>query len=101
MPIKPEDFMYSILSEAKHQYFCALKHSSERHLDPKTAFWVVTMNGWKDIKRDLDVYMVAQLRPNSRKELMGLPVRVTIDDEPDIPMIQLVMEPKVPPIKER
>jgi hypothetical protein len=97
--MKPEHFSYSALSDARRQYYSALQHSCSSELDPKTSFWVITMNGWNELRRDVELQMVLRLGPSRRKELMGLPVRVTVDDEPDVPMIQLVMEPKVSPTR--
>lgn len=94
MSFKPGDFELSLISEARQQFAYAIRFS-HRHLDPKTSFWVIKQSAWLEFIRAMDIHMVIQCGPTRRKELMGLPVRITVDDEPDVPMIQLVMEPKV------
>lgn len=94
MTFKPGDFELSSISEARQQLAYAIRFSP-RELDPKTSFWVIKRSAWLELIRAMDIHMVIQCGPTRRKELMGLPVRATIDDEPDVPMIQLAMEPKV------
>lgn len=95
-PWKPEDFELTILVEARRLRMLAFAEGRTHSLDPKTSFWVARREAWIDLMRDAryarDVNFGSTTR---RKELFGLPVRVTVDDEPDVPLIQLVMEPMV------
>lgn len=90
--LTPEWFAkHSLLNEARQQIHHAIARSSGFDLDKSTAFWIVRMEGWRDLARDLEFNIFATGYP--RKTLLGLPVRISIDDEPDVPLIQLVMEP--------
>jgi hypothetical protein len=95
-PWGPEDFELTILVEANRLRMLAIAESRSNSLDPKTSFWVARREAWIDLMRDARYgRMIVQSGLSRRKELFGLPVRVTVDDEPDVPLIQLVMEPMV------
>ena len=93
-PWKPENFELTILVEAHRLRMLAMSESRSHSLDPRTSFWVARREAWLELMRDVRYgRMIAPLGQTRRKELFGLPVRVTVDDEPDVPLIQLVMEP--------
>ena len=89
----PDDFQLSLLSEAYQQHHYAMKYCNTHELDQRTSFWVVRRNAWMELLRSEDFLTSVDFNPQHRKELMGLPVRLTIEDESDVPIIQLVMEP--------
>ena len=95
--MKIKDFSKTLLDDAYRLRMAAIKHSKGHELDPKTAIWVMTIDAWLEILRHKDYTASGLIQdPNmerGQKRLMGLPVRTTIDDDPDTPMIQLVMEP--------
>jgi hypothetical protein len=83
---------YDLFAEAKRLWHHARAVSRSGPLDEKTSMWVIRMEAWREMRlcddhRYLDMHR--------RNQLLGLPVRLTIDDEPDVPMLQLVMEPLV------
>ena len=98
--MKPEDFQLSILEDAYRLRRHAMQRSQTHELDPRTSMWVIRDTGWRELMMACGYlnYIVCEPGPKStRRELLGLPVRVTIDDDPDVPMIQLVMEPMMVP----
>lgn len=103
MAYKFGEYTHSIMAEARQQYHYALANTAPGGwLDPKTCFWVITEPGWTELLREIRDYAVCISSGKvGRKTLLGLPVRVTFNDEPDIPMVQLVMEPKIIPRKFR
>jgi hypothetical protein len=60
-----------------------------RLLDPRSMMWIIRWDGWRDIIASRDFATVADIE---RRTLFNIPVRVTVDDHPDTPLIQLVME---------
>lgn len=93
----PDDFKLPLVEEAHRLRLGALEHSGGSRLDPKTTMWVIRKEAWRDFQCSADFLRTVQFGPTTRNELMGLPVRLTIDDSPDTPLIQLVMEPKIMP----
>lgn len=93
MIFKPENFAMDIVNEIRQQRLMAIAQGRTHQLDEKTSFWVVRREAWIEIMRSEDVYTSLQIGYHRRKEIMGLPVRITVDDETDVPMVQLVMEP--------
>lgn len=91
----PDDFKLTVMEEAWRLRRSALARSATHTLDERTAIWVIRMDAWRELKMSADYVNSISIGVGRRKELMGLPVRVTIDDEPDVPMIQLVMEPEM------
>lgn len=101
MTLTPDDFRLSLVEEAYRLRRGALAQSGGYQLDPKTAMWVIRLDAWRESQASADFLKVVQYGPTVRNELLGLPVRLTIDDSPDAPMIQLVMEPHVGPRRTR
>ena len=95
----PDDFRVGLLDEAYRQHRLVESQASSfgRPLDADGAFWVVTRDAWIEFQRSADMISHIQFGPDRRRELFGLPVRVTFDDEPDVPRVQLVMEPALQP----
>lgn len=90
-----------IMNELLNQRRMAIAQGSTHQLDDRTSFWVIRREAWIEILRSSDAYQSIQSRSDKRKEIMGLPVRITVDDEPDVPMVQLVMEPMMMARKSR
>lgn len=61
-------------------------------LDRNSAMWLVRLEAWEMFQREMarsgTVSEIARTRT-----LMGIPIRVTVDDDPDTPAVQLFMEP--------
>jgi hypothetical protein len=57
--------------------------------------WVIRCEAWEELLRHENWMQFVGYRGirGQRNSLYGLPVRLTIDDAEDVPMIQLVMEP--------
>lgn len=95
--LTPEDFRFDLLHHARMLQRYALAESSGRPLDPKTSQWVIRREAWNEFRQAMDFLTVTgAVQINSRAAawtLLGLPVRITVDDHPDTPMVQLVMEP--------
>lgn len=97
MTFKPDDFKFSMMEEALHLHHMTVATTGRAALDAKTAFWVIRIEAWREFMRSADFMNTVRITQDGkhRNELLGLPVRLTIDDEPDVPMIQLVMEPLI------
>ncbi|WJI43700.1 hypothetical protein NL532_24140 [Mesorhizobium sp. C120A] len=99
--LTPDMFKLSFMEEAHLLRRTACANSRSSKLDERTSMWVIRMEAWRDFMASSDFLTVAvvstQRLHGRRNELLGLPVRLTIDDEPDVPMIQLVMEPEAKP----
>lgn len=63
-------------------------------LDEKSALWIIRREAWLELQRDAEIFR-ASARDVRAKRLFDIPVRVTVDDEADVPMMQLVMEPQL------
>lgn len=93
----PDDFKHTALDEAWRLRQMAIAHARNGFdLDEKTAMWVMTDAGWREIVASAD-YAASHMTtaPKHPLTLFGLPVRLTYGDAPDTPAIQLVMEPMV------
>lgn len=88
--LTPESFRHTIMDEAYRLRHFALRQYRTHDLDEKSAMWVIRSEAWDELRKWADFVGGLDYRAN---QLMGLPVRVTIYDSPDTPMIQLVMEP--------
>ena len=99
--ITPDMFKLTFIEEAHRLRRTALANSVTSKLDARTSMWVIREEAWRDFQISSDFLTVAtfssQRMDGRRNELLGLPVRLTIEDEPDAPMIQLVMEPEAKP----
>jgi len=89
----------SLIDEAHRLLYWAVAQSSRSRLDEKTSMWVIKRDAWLKFMSSQESarLLVVDLTGARRNELLGLPVRLTIGDEPDVPMIQLVMEPMIAP----
>lgn len=101
--LTPDNFKIPLVEEAYRLRRHAIAQGSTHALDEKTSFWVVRMEAWREFMKSSDFVKMARFSVDGRmrNELFGLPVRITTHDENDVPMIQLVMEPKMAPIKSR
>lgn len=63
-------------------------------VDEQSAVFLLTEKAWRDIISSADYAFAIDMH---RKRLFGIPIRVTHDDEPDTPRIQLLMEPQLSP----
>lgn len=97
----PDDFKMPLIEEAYRQRHWALSHSRSHKLDPQTSLWIIRVEAWREFQLSADFVKSISIGPKHRLELLGLPVRLTINDEPDVPMIQLVMEPMISPTAPR
>ena len=91
----PDDFKFDLLHHAFALRQAALTWSKSNDLDPKTSVWVVTGAAWREFRASEDI-MCGDLSIDHRTcriTLMGLPVRITINDEEGTPPVQLFMEP--------
>jgi len=70
----------------------AISMSETHKLDHKTAVWVITYSAWMSFLEDMSRSPVDFL-PSRNKTLLGIPVRITVEDDPETPEIQLLMEP--------
>ena len=95
--LSPDSFRFDLLEEAYRLRRQALARSSHCELDANTSMWVIRREAWRDLLASADFVNSIRSGPTLRNELLGLPVRLTINDEPDVPMIQLVMEPMLRP----
>lgn len=89
---------YSLMDEAYRLRVSAIAESHGVSLDERSAMWVIKDDAWREMRRHESLNMTTFAgggRPMNR--LFGLPVRVTIGDDDDTPMIQLVMEPRMMP----
>lgn len=94
--LTPGDFKFQLLEHAHVLRRHAIALSPGKYpLDPKSSMWVIREEAWKEFLMSEQFLMHAARGKDGRvkKELLGLPVRITFDDEPDTPMVQLVMEP--------
>lgn len=69
-------------------------HNHRLNLDRASALFIVKLDDWRFFLSTHEAMGTASFArlARGRKELLGIPVRTTIDDEPDLPRIQLVME---------
>lgn len=95
MTFKPDDFKFSLMEEAYRLRHMTVATTGSAALDAKTSFWVIRIEAWREFMRSADFMNTVRIAQDGkhRNELLGLPVRLTVDDEPDVPMVQLVMEP--------
>lgn len=94
----PEDFKFTLTEQAHRLRQHAIAMSHTHRLDEKTSQWLVKDHAWRDLIRSADYNQHLEIDFNPqrmRKTLLGLPVRVTVDDDPETPDIQLVMEPQL------
>jgi hypothetical protein len=84
--LTPDDFKLPLIEEAYRLMHSAVANSSRSRLDERTSLWLSS-----------DFFPGVAYKSNRRKELLGIPVRLTYDDDDDVPMIQLVMEPTARP----
>lgn len=89
----PADFHRTLLDEAYRLRSSVMAVSRLGvNLERSSALWVIRLDAWKELRRHQDYSSAVQCQPN---RLFNLPVRLTIDDDPDTPMIQLLMEPQL------
>lgn len=89
----PDDFKFQLLDHARALRHSALERSKTNDLDPATSQWVVTYAAWRDFKTSKDFLNAVIVIEPGKMKLLGLPVRITVDDDPLTPPVQLVMEP--------
>ena len=76
----------------------AISMSGTHKLDHKTAVWVITYSAYRSFLEDMSLMSygardsAADLHSRN-KTLLGIPVRITVEDDPETPEIQLLMEP--------
>ena len=100
--MKPEDFKFELLEHAYALRRQIMARTASHNLDPKTCTWFVTDRAWREFKMSADILSHVQIDlRSSRKQLLGLPVRVTVDDEEGTPPVQLLMEPLLSPKRTR
>lgn len=81
------------MEEAYRLLHHTIARSGPHELDPKSAMFLIRREVWMDILKHLDMMMGRMPSPYAPRELFGVPVRITVFDPPDTPMVQLVMEP--------
>ena len=67
-------------------------------LDARSAFWVIRRDVWLEmvLASDFMPHVKSSSHESCPNMLMGLPVRLTVHDVAEAPMIQLVMTPSSP-----
>lgn len=68
----------------------ALNGAATHGYDINSCFWLIREEAWRELIRARDFMLQSDLR---RKTLVGLPVRTTVDDAADTPLIQICAEP--------
>lgn len=88
---------FKLMDEAYRLFREARAWSRGGPVDETTAQWLMTAEAWDFFRAEVerDTYSMA-VRPGMRR-LMGIPIRLTCDDDPNTPLIQLVMEPRIEP----
>jgi hypothetical protein len=89
--LTPDDFKFRLMERAHMLRRQAIARSAGHQLDPKTTMWVIRREAWREFLMSQDY--LEHMQSCKEKKLLDLPVRVTVDDDPDTPMVQLVMEP--------
>ena len=94
--LTPEMFRMPLVDEAYRMRALVHLDGDWIRTDSSTAMWIIRDEAWREFRASQD-FIQMQDMSSRRRELLGLPVRLTYDDSPDTPMIQLVMEHKVAP----
>lgn len=82
--------------DVHRQYALGLRRAENSGLDPKSALWIIRRDAWRWLRAAADSLDSFTHNPETGyRRLLGLPVRLTIGDEPDMPMVLLVMEVKM------
>ena len=89
-------FGRTIVEEANRlrRHKIAVSRSSQTPLDERSTMWVMRMEAWQELISLSEIFALG-ICDVQRKTLFNWPVRLTVDDHPDTPMIQLVMEPLI------
>lgn len=91
-----ETIAIAIMEDANRLRHYAIARSGRQNLDPKTSMWLITHDAWQHLKASSYFRtMIGAAVDRRARTLMGTPFRVTIDDDPNTPLIQLVMEPSL------
>lgn len=87
----PDDFKHTLLDEARFILESSITiNKNNVELDPQTMQWVMRERAWMELLRQADYSDAVDV---TRKRLLGISVRITIDDLDTVPAIQLLMEP--------
>lgn len=89
--LTPDDFKGTLLDDLYHLYISHKKLTINGYpLDPQSMQWIITQQIFRQLYHYRDMSIEIDLR---KKTLFGIPMRITIYDEPDVTPYQLVMEP--------
>lgn len=90
----PDDFKFDLMEHAYALRRQAMARSASHDLDPATCTWVITDRAWREFQKSADILTAVEvnLRDSSRR-LLGLRVRITVDDEAGTTPVQLLMGP--------
>lgn len=93
--LTPADFKFQLLEHAHFLRGHAIARGHGYDLDPKSTLWLIREEAWREFLMSPEFLMHAQHGKDGRveKKLLGLPVRLSFEDDPDTPMVQLLMEP--------
>lgn len=89
-----EDFRFKLLDHALMLQRSYIRQNKSGHA-LIGAQWIIRSEAWREFQASADFVTHVKFARNGvmKNELLGLPVRVTIDDQPETPMVQLVFEP--------
>ena len=82
------DFLFQECMALWHQ---TVAQTTVCSLEETSAMWIMREEAWRAICQRSEI--MRTMETYKAKQLMGLPVRITYQDHPDTPMVQLVMEP--------
>jgi hypothetical protein len=89
--LTPDDFRFQLLDHA-HMLRRSYIARNKSGYALEGAMWVIRREAWLEFRLSPSALEHIKMR-SGVNELFGLPVRITVDDSDDTPMIQLVMEP--------
>lgn len=94
--LTPDQFRFQLL---EHAHAIRRDHQRDDRFRNETRVWLIRMEAWREFRMSRDyVDSFAEVYDKdgvARRELLGFPVRITYEDVPDAPMIQLLVEPKL------
>jgi len=79
--LTPDSFRMPLIDAAYRLRSLADEEAGHMRADDSTAMWVIREEAWREFRRSVEFIQVQNLS-SRRRELLGLPVRLTFDDSP-------------------